>query len=247
MLLAIAVALLAAPVAPADPPRQVLEQAVEAMGGKSWLTPTSLQLEGEATFYRADSAQASSHADRYVMWRGIDGRRTSAHGADGTLRISASAGGKSLFEIGFDGTASWTDKGIMPKAAADAFWASNMGFGIIRQALNDGFRLERAPDRSVDGHELAMIRVIDPQGAPTLFGIDRTSRFVRYMGFRSPRGWHERNYDDFLVQPGWVQARRVTLTYDGVKQNEVRWRRVAVNPKLDAALFAPPPGLKELP
>lgn len=246
-MLMLAAALAIAPVAPADPPRQVLEQAVQAMGGKTWLTPSGLQLEGEATFYRGDSSQPTSHAGRYVMWRGIDPNRTSAHGADGTVRISASAKGRSLFEVGFDGRTSWTDKGILSKTAADAFWASNMGFGIIRQALNDGFKLERAPDRAVEGHELAMIRVIDPAGAPTLFGIDRNSRFIRYMGFRSPRGWHERTYDDFLVQPGWVQARTVTLTYDGVLQNVVRWRKVTVNPRLDPALFAPPAGLKELP
>lgn len=237
--------LLAAIITPADPPRAVLERAVAAMGGERWLTPTGLHLEGSATFFAPDSAQPRSVADRYVMWRGINANRTSAHGADGTLRISASYQGKPLFEVGYDGSTTWTDKGIMPKAAADAYWASNMGFGIIRQALKEGFKLERAPDRSVEGHDLAIVRVIDPQGAATLFGIDKDKGFVRYMGFRTPRGFHERTYDDFLVQPGWVQSRRVTLTYDGVKQNEVRWAKVTVNPVLDPKLFAPPAGLKE--
>ena len=234
-----------APVAPADPPRAILEQAVAAMGGTRWLTPRGLKLEGSAIFYAPDRAQPRSVADRYVMWRGINPARTSAHGADGTVRISASAAGKSLFEVGFDGTTTWTEKGIMPRAAADAYWASNMGFGIVRQALGPGFRIERAPDRMVEGHKLAILRVIDPAGAATLFGIDRDSRFIRYMGFRTPRGFHERTYDDFLVAPGWVQARRVTLTYDGVKQNEVRWTKVTVDPLLDPALFAPLPGLQE--
>jgi hypothetical protein len=40
----------------------------------------------------------------------------------------------------------------MPKAEADAYWASNFGFGIIRSALKPGFRLERAPDAEVGGH-----------------------------------------------------------------------------------------------
>lgn len=234
-----------APIADGDPARKVLTEAVAAMGGENWLSLRALILEGKATFYGAASPAPSSIADRYVMWRGINPARTSAHGADGKVRISASYQGRSLFEIGFDGSTSWTDKGIMPKAAADAYWASNMGFGIIRQALGPGFRLERAADRSVDGHEVAIIRVIDPGGAATLFGIDRTSRFIRYMGFRSPRGWHERTYDDFEVRPGWVQARRVTLTYDGIKQNEVRWTKVTIDPVLDPALFAPPLGLKE--
>lgn len=247
MLFAFVAVAATSPIAPADDARKVLSEAVEAMGGERWFNPRGLKLEGSATFYSPSSPVPSSQADRYVMWRGIDNKRTSAHGAAGTVRISASYRGKPLFEVGYDGSTSWTDKGIMPKAAADAFWASNMGFGVIRQALGVGFKLERAADRTIDGRDLALIRVIDPAGTATLFGIDKRSRYVRYMGFRSPRGWHERTYDDFLVQRGWVQARKVTLTYDGVKQNEVRWTRVAVDPVLDPALFAPPPGLKELP
>ena len=64
------------------------------------------------------------------------------------------------------------------------------------------------------------------------------------MGFATPKGWHERSYDDFvtLANPRWLQARKVTLYYDGVKANEVYWTTTKVNVPVDAALFAPPTG-----
>jgi hypothetical protein len=155
-------------------------------------------------------------------------------------------GERLLFEVGFDGTTTWTEKGVMPKAEADAYWANNFGFGIIRQALNDGFRIERAPDTNVEGHPVRMIRIIDPNGTRTLFGIDRDSHYIRYMGFATPRGFHVRTYDDFVMldNPRWLQAREVSLYYDGVKANTVYWKTVSVNAPIDGQIFkAPKSGL----
>jgi hypothetical protein len=222
--------------------RAIIQQAVATAGGAQWLNPSTLILEGSADFYAPTSAGPVRHVDEYRMWRAMGPGRSAAHAADGKLRITAKVKGATLFEVGFDGTTTWNDKGIVPKAEADKYWAENFGFGIIRQALNGGFRLERAPDRSMDGHALAMVRVIDPGGTATLFGIDAQSHFIRYMGFATPRGWHERVYDDFEVSrnPHWVQAREVTLFYNGVRQNTVHWRRFTVGSAIPDALFAPP-------
>lgn len=82
--------------------------------------------------------------------------------------------------------------------------------------------------------------MISPDGETTLFGIDKHSHFIRYMGFVTPRGFHERHYDDFITLPsGWVQAREVTLFYNGVKANTVTWREVKVGEHIDPALFGP--------
>ena len=221
--------------------RALLEQAVAAAGGDAWLNPSTLYLAGSAVFYAPDSAEPRSTADDYRMWRAMNPDRTTAHGADGKVRITARSAGKLLFEVGYDGATTWTEKGIMPKDQADAYWASNFGFGIIREALGLGFTLERAPDRDVDGHAVALIRVISPDGAATLFGIDKQSHYIRYMGFVTPRGFHERHYDNFVRLPsGWVQARTVTLFYNGVKANTVFWREVKVGEVIDSTLFAPP-------
>jgi hypothetical protein len=227
----------------APDPRELVEAAVAAHGGEAWLNPETLVLTGEAEFYAPDGAIPRSRADDYRMWRAMDPNRTSAHGADGKVRIIACSGARMLFEVGYDGETTWTDKGVLPRAEADAYWASNFGFGIIRHALADRFALEAAPPREVDGRPVNLVRVLDPQGQATLFGFDRDSRFIRYMGFRTPRGWHERTYDDFVRLPesGWVQARKVTLYYDGVKANSVLWQSVSVGGPIEDAVFQRPP------
>lgn len=228
--------------------RSLLEQAVAAAGGEAWLNPSTLYLAGSAVFYAPDSAQPRSTADDYRMWRAMNPDRTTAHGADGKVRITAKSGGKLMFEVGYDGTTTWTDKGIMLKAEADAYWASNFGFGIIREALGESFALERAPDREVGGHAIALIRVTTPDGGMTLFGIDQQSHFIRYMGFVTPRGFHERHYDDFIrLESGWVQARMVTLFYNGVKANTVFWREVKVGESIDSRQFKPPTSATTMP
>lgn len=243
-------ACLSVPATAAEPEAAaLLTQATDAMGGEAWLNPVTLVLEGEATFFAPNRAEPVSRMDDYRMWRAMDPDRTSAHGADGKVRITGRSAGLTVFAVGYDGTTTWTDKGVMPKAQADAYWASNFGFGILRRAAGPGFRVERAPDRMVDGHPVQLIRVIDPQDAPTLFGLDTDTHLVRYLAFATPRGFHERVYDDFVAQtgPDWVQARTVTLYYDGVKQNTVHWRVARVNVPVDPALFAPPADLPSPP
>jgi hypothetical protein len=241
---AILAILLAQAAAAEEPsPRSLIEAGVAAHGGEAWLNPKTLYLAGTATFYAPDAAAPRSTADDYRMWRVMDEGRTSAHGADGKVRITAKSGARLLFEVGYNGAVTWNERGLVPQAEADAFWASNFGFGIIRSALAEGFTLQHAPPRMIEGRMIDLVRVIDPQGQATLFGFDRESRFIRYMAFRSPRGWHERHYDDFVrLENGWVQARAVTLFYDGVKNNTVFWRETRVGEAIDAALFDPPLG-----
>lgn len=239
---------LAPPARAADQPAQqpdgaaVLHLATEAHGGKDWADARSLVLSGHALFYAPDKPAPVSRADDYRMWRLFDPARQSAHEAEGKVRILAKTGGRLMFDVGFDGTTTWTEKGITPPEEAARFWASNFGFGIIRHAAQPGFSAVRVPDSVVDGHPVFMVRLTDPGGTQTLFGVDRTSHAIRYMGFATPRGWHERRYDDFeqLSGPRWLQARHVTLTYNGVKQNEVFWTATQVNVPVDPALFTPP-------
>jgi len=86
-----------------------------------------------------------------------------------------------------------------------------------------------------------MVRLTDPSGTQTLFGIDQRSFAIRMMGFACPRGWHVRTYDDFYRLPGsrWLQARKVTLYYNGVKSNEVTWSDARVNEAIDERVFTP--------
>lgn len=220
----------------------ILARAAEAAGGEDWVNAKTLVLEGRAVFYGPAGSAPRSVADDYRMWRVFDPARSAAHGAEGKVRIVARSGERLIFTVGYDGATTWNEKGVVPKAEADTFWASNFGFGIIRHAGKPGFRSERVPDGAVGPHALLMVRLTDPRGGVTLFGIDAKSHAIRTMGFMTPRGWHERHYDDFvrLARPRWLQARKVTLFYNGVKANEVYWEKVRVNEPVDAALFAPP-------
>ena len=223
--------------------RAVIESAIAAHGGDVWLNPGTLVMSGHAEFFSPTGEGPVSHADDYRMWRTMNAERKQAHGAEGKVRIYAKSGERTIFEVGYDGETTWNQSGIVPKEEADKFWASNFGFGIVRQALAEGFELQSAPARNIEGHMVDLVRIIDPSGNPTLFGIDRESHFIRYLAFSTPRGLHERVYDDFVKYPdtGWVQAREVTLYYDGVKNNVVNWRDVKVGAQVPDETYAPPP------
>jgi hypothetical protein len=218
---------------------QILDRAAEAAGGAEWLNAQTLTLSGTATFYGSSGSEPRSRATDYRMWRIFDPGRKAAHGAEGKVRILACDGARRLFTVGFDGETTWTERGVTPKAEADAFWASNFGFGIIRHARRPGFKAERVPDDVLGTHRLYMVRLTDPSGSATLFGIDQQSFAIRRMGFASPRGWHVRTYDDFYRLTGsrWLQARKVTLYYNGVKSNEVVWSDTRLNTAIDPSVF----------
>jgi hypothetical protein len=220
----------------------ILARATETAGGDDWANAKSLILQGRAVFWGPDGAKPRAIADNYTMWRVFDPNRIAAHGAEGKVRITIKAGERLISDVGFNGNTTWTEKGVTPQAEADAFWANNFGFGIIRHARKPGFKAQRVADDVIDGHQSYMVRLIDPAGQVSLFGIDAKSFAIRRVGFSTPRGWHVRTYDDFmqLKNPRWLQARKVTLTYNGVKQNELHWQHVEINPAIDDALFDPP-------
>jgi len=224
--------------------RTIIAQAYEAAGGEAWARAKTLTLKGRAVFYGPDAAAPRAIADDYTMAREFEDVRTNAHGEAGKVLIHGKSNGKTLFLVGSNGAQSFNEKGIIPKADAEKFWANNFGFGVIRSALGPGFTLTRLPDDNVGGHPSYTVRVTDPAGTTTLFGIDQTSHFIRMVGFSTPSGWHARNYDDFVAQPGWTQARTVTLYYNGVIANQVFWTEWAVNPPLAASLFDPPPPIQ---
>lgn len=219
----------------------ILDRAIAAAGGRDWLNAKTLVLSGTASFYGPGSPEPRSRATVYRMWRVYDPERNAAHGAEGKVRILACDGDRQLFTVGYDGKTTWTERGITPKAEAEAFWASNFGFGIIRHSRRSGFKAERVPDDSVDARKLYMVRLTDPSGGVTLFGIDKASFAIRMIGFVTPKGWHVRTYSDFYRPKGsgWLQARHVTLYYNGVKQNEVFWRVTLIDQAIDDTVFGP--------
>ena len=220
----------------------ILARATDAAGGDQWANAKSLILQGRAEYWGREGPVPKSRSDSYIMYRAFDPARTLAHGADGKIRIIASDKGRVVWTVGFDGKTSWNEKGIIPQAEADIFWSSNMGFGIIRQEGKPGFKAERVADGAQGPHPLYLVRLTDSSGGITLFGIDQKSYAIRTMAFMTPRGWHERHYDNFirLKNPNWLQARTVTLLYNGIRANTVYWDSVKVNGTIAPEIFKAP-------
>ncbi len=219
----------------------ILARATEAAGGSDWANARTLILRGRAVFWETTGSAPKSSPDTYVMYREFDPNRQASHGAEGKLRIIVADRGKLSWTVGCDGTDTWTEKGVTPKTIADTMWASNFGFGIIRHAAKPGFKSERLPDDAVDGFPTYIVRLIDPAGTASLFGVDKKSYALRMVGFSTPRGWHVRTYNGFFRPKSmqrWLQAGKVTLYYNGVKQNEIHWQSVQINPPIDPSVFA---------
>jgi hypothetical protein len=220
--------------------RQIIERAHAAAGGPTWMRPRSLILIGKGSFW-----PKGVHADRidvpdYRMWRVYPQASTDAHAANGMVRIDAKfADGKVYFQNAFDGVETFNQNGRVQGAQASREWSENFGFGIIRFALDPGFNLERLPDDSAEGRPMHVIRITDPQGSKTLFGIDRRDFQILWLGFATPRGWHERRYSNFYRKRGvdFTQPGLVRLFYDGIKQNEITWTDFELNRDIPASHF----------
>lgn len=218
----------------------IIAAAHEAAGGESWVRPQTLTLSGYNIIRTANGGEVLW--DDYRMWRVYAGEKGEAHAASGKVRIEARREGERALLLTFDGATTYNENGPLQDQSASALWANSFGFGAIRHALDEGWTQARRPDRLINGRVAHMVELTDPSGSNTLFGIAADDSAVVYVGFDTPRGWHERYYSDFFAKPGtdWVQPGRVTLVYDGVIANEAIWTDFQVNDALPDELFVVP-------
>ena len=218
---------------------QIVRLAHAAAGGDSWKRPRTLHLTGNATLYGDGTAASRSDVQHYEMWRVFPAWSQAAHGANGKFRLDARNGDATLFQISYDGQDTWNDKGKVEQAAASREWSENFGFGIIRFALDEGFKVTRMADDQVEGRPAWTVRVTDPGGAQTMFWIDQADHTVRKVGFDTPRGWHERIYSDFYMveSPRFQQPGRVRMYYAGVLVSDIRWTGATVDAPIADPLF----------
>ena len=217
----------------------IINRAYEAAGGETWRRPQSLFMRGYAVMYR--DGKAATY-DRYEMSRIYPSSKGDAHRADGKVRIEAWRREERMFVIAYDGERTYDANGPVTDQSANARWAANFGFGAIRHALDEGWAQKRLADDMVDGRLAHLVELTDPAGGVTRFAIAADDYAIVYVGFDTPRGWHERRYSEFFTKPGvsWVQPGRVRLYYDGVKQNEVIWRAFEVNKTFSDTRFIVP-------
>lgn len=222
--------------APEPTAREIVARAQAAAGGETWIHPRTLLMRGHAVFY---TPQGPERHERYDMWRVYPQQKGAAHAADGKVRIESWSNGRRVRLVTFDGQRSYTLDGPQPPSEADKQWSENFGFGVIRFALESGFRQERLPDDSVEGRPVYVVRIVDPSRQETLFSIAKDDYAILRLGFDTSRGWHERLYSNFFRKPGlsWVQPGLVRLYYNGVKQNEIIWTDFELDRPMPDDLF----------
>ncbi len=215
----------------------IIARAHAAAGGEHFVKPGTLFLAGYNIIRPPGGGEVLW--DRYAMWRQFADDKPDAHRASGRVRIEAWTGQDLALLLTFDGETTYDEDGPVEDQSANAMWSSNFGFGAIRNALDPGWKQARMPDDLIDGEPAFLVRLTDPAGGETLFGFRQSDYAILYVGFDTPRGWHERRYSHFFSKPGsdWVQAGRVRLFYDGVKKNEAIWTDYRVGEPFDPSLF----------
>jgi uncharacterized protein (TIGR01244 family) len=220
----------------------IVRRAHATAGGQAWLRATTSVLTGHATLFRNGLREHEVKADRYVMHRVYPRELTGAHQGTGKFRLEARAGDRLLFLLAFDGQRSYDQDGPLAPERARTDEANAFGFSAIRFALEKGFSLERLADDEVEGRPCHFVKVIDPSGSSTVFGVDASDFAIRYAGWRAPRGWHHRLYSDFSLVSGtsFRQPGRVRLYYDGVKEADIVWTKAEIGGPLPDDLFVVP-------
>ncbi|MFS4467223.1 hypothetical protein [Maribacter sp. 2210JD10-5] len=215
---------------------EIIQKAHKKAGGDFWRRPESLTMKGYGIFYK--DGDSIIH-EKHNMWRVFESKKKETHKANGKVRIESFKDGKPVFIVSFDGENTYDLNGKQEKSAADKRWASNFGYGVIRHALDKGYRLEKLADDSIIGKPVYQIKVIDKNKGETFFGIDKSDFKIVKVAFDTPRGWHHRIYSKFFSKApySWLQSGQVDLYYDNKIANTIIWEDFEVNRKLPDSLF----------
>jgi len=219
--------------------RDIVARAHAAAGGEAWLHAGSNIMRGHATLCRDGRPETCVTADRYEMYRVYPTELAKAHAGSGKFRLDAWSGERVLFQVAFDGEHSYDQNGLVPGPRAQSDEGSGFGFSAIRFALEEGFQVERLTDDQVEGRPCFFVRVTDPSGQTTLFGIDQQEFSIRSAAWQSPRGWHQRLYSEFyrVGDAGFLQPGRVRHYYDGVKSVDIHWTSAELGTAIPDATF----------
>ncbi len=218
-------------------PLEIAKKTIEASGGETWRRPKTLQLSGTSVIYWFGTPKKLTN---YKMWRVFPDENDGARNANGKVRFDAFEGDKLFFQIAFDGKNTFQNLSDEAKMHEESLrWGNNFGFSIFRFVENKDFQVLRLPNDKVDGHLCYFIKIIDPKKTETIFGVDQKSFFIRAAFFKTPIGFHQRFYDDFVrvKNVNYIQPRSLRIFNDGVKTTEVFWAEFKVNESIADEIF----------
>ena len=216
---------------------EIAKKTIEASGGDIWRSPKTLELSGTATLIWNG---IEHRLNKYHMWRVFPVANDSAHSANGKVRFDAFDGAKLFFQIAFDGKDTIQNLSDVAKANEETLkWGNNFGFSIFRFVESPGLTVVRLPDDKVDGHACHFIKIIDVKKGETIFAVDAKTYYIRGAMFKTPLGFHQRYYDDFVWVKGvkFIQPRYLRIFNDGVKTADVRWINFKVNEPIADSIF----------
>jgi hypothetical protein len=218
---------------------EIAKKTIEANGGEVWKRPKTLQLSGEATLFWNGKVY---RLNTYKMWRVFPESNDNARNANGKVRFDALENEKVFFKISFDGKNTTQILSDDAKANEETLkWSNNFGFSIFRFVENEGFSVTTLPEDAVDGFPCYFIKITDPKGSKTIFGVDKKTFNIRLAEFDTPLGFHQRIYSDFKwhKNPKFLQPRRLRIFNDGIKTADIFWREYKVNQPIDDEIFTP--------
>lgn len=216
--------------------KEIMQRAHKKAGGSFWQKPKSLTLKGHAVFYK--DSLISKH-EIHNMWRIFNNTKEDAHIANGKVRIESFKNKTPVFIVTFDGKNTYDLNGKQNESNGDIRWASSFGYGAIRHAFDDGYKLQLMTEDTIKNKIAYTIKVIDINKGETFFGIDKENFTIVKVAFQTPRGWHHREYSEFFSKDkySWLQSGRVELFYNDILSNEVYWDDFEVNEILSDNLF----------
>jgi hypothetical protein len=226
--------------------RDILKRATAASGGNTWQQPTTLQLNGDATWtpYGKTTVGESIHFDTYKMFRVFPSENNAAHSANGKIRFDAKYGDSVYLQLMYDGKSTLNYLSEKAKPYQKYFsWSNNFGFSIIRFADRDSFQVQRLTDDQVEGHPVYIVQITDPKKMVTTFSIDQKTFWIRGVAFNTDIGYHHRIYSDFeklkpVTGKGFfMQPKRLRIYFDGIKWMDINWRKNVVNGNIDDKMF----------
>lgn len=217
----------------------IIQKIIAAAGGEVWRRPKTLQLVGEAQFTPFGQTDKALFFDTYKMYRVFPQENVEAHTANGKVSFEALYGKELFFQLKFNGKTSNVKLADVAKPYAEHFkWSNNFGFGILRFADSNSFKIEQLVSDEFEAYPSHVIKVTDPKANETYFGVDQKTMHVRMVGFKTSVGWHHRIYSKFeKATNGFVQPTRIRIYYDGIKWMDINWKKYTINESIDDAIF----------